>query len=138
MKMTLSALLLFCALPLSVFASELDPKSNSLPQTLIVRVSEDGQREVFRTNTAVNDLVNSEASITELTTDQNKIDRIAPISELDRPSSTSKASWCWGGQYNDVYSYTSGVTYYTPVYYYQYGPWYSYGHYTYYYYYQRY
>lgn len=121
------------------WASELDPVPADAPAGMIVRVSADGKREVFKAN--LKGVVESnQAAAEELKANiksENKVESVAPAGELDNVSSTDSWHWSWNsygnyGYSRGYYSYSyhchnSYVSYY-PSYNYYYGG-YSYTYY---------
>ena len=113
-----------------VIASELDPVFNQVPQGLVVKIAEDGKREVFKANLEKGIVENSaEASavLENSVKPENQIQSVTPGSELDQVSSDDSWHWNWNscggssGYYNYGYSYRGSYYNYYPSYSYNYG-----------------
>ena len=112
-------------------ASELDPVvDSSAPQGLVVRISSDGKRELYKADLQKG-IVESSAGAAEALQntlkEENKVESVTPASELDRTTSDESWHWFWnalssiGGYYS--YNYSCGGRYYSyyPSYTYNYG-----------------
>lgn len=115
---------------LGVAANELDPVNAKPPEGLVVKVGADGAREVYKVN-ALNGVVTNDqaakAVVETVVQEANRIESLAPASELDKVS--SEDSWYFSYSYRSPYSgyysyaYNYGNSYYSyyPSYNYNYG-----------------
>ena len=116
-------------------AGELDPKPTQAPEGLIVRVSSQGQREVYKAElqTVVNDAASASQATTAFVNSAHQIKVIIEGGELDHVSSVE--SWYnWYNYYNPYHSYYGCNWYGNSYYYYPSYNWYNSGYYYYYYY----
>ncbi|MBF0312147.1 MAG: hypothetical protein HQK50_06615 [Oligoflexia bacterium] len=124
-RLTLMFLMAFFANPFINFeagASELDPVSTmdkDVPQGLVVHITADGRREVFKATLnegVVEDDAAAEAVLLDSLKEENLIESVAPLSELDQVSSDESWNWAWnaistiGGYFNYGY-YNHGRNY---------------------------
>ena len=121
-------------------AGELDRTGPAVPQGLIVRVDNSGNREVFKAQgtNSVTDAATAADSASTFVQAENKIATVVPASELDQTSSDGAWYYWYNYSYSNYSSYYYGYNYYGYNYYYR--PcynWYNAG-YNYYNYYRRY
>ncbi|MBF0207195.1 MAG: hypothetical protein HQK53_09940 [Oligoflexia bacterium] len=78
---------------------ELDPVvDQGAPQGLVVHIAPDGGREVFKTSLdqgIINNDAAAAAALTKAIKEENKVESVAPLSELDRTSSDDSWNWVW-------------------------------------------
>lgn len=129
MKKTISILALSAfALAFSASAQQEQPEA---PKGLIVRVDQDGNREIYKTSETKKKL--TQEQVDAITTEDNRLDISTelPGSELDDDSSSESWCWYWGWNsynYSYYYNYNGWLYSYYPAYYW------NYGNYSYYYY----
>ncbi len=105
-----AAMLMLLALPTFAMALELDPAGpGESVQGMVVRVNNDGSREMFKASLTDAGKSNAQVAGQETLGSLTSENQVPFVKELDRTS--SQESWCWGPVY----------PVYTPVYYY--GPW---------------
>ena len=103
----------------TAFAGELDSAVSSAPQGLVVRVDAQGNREVFKADSAakVTSDATAEAVAAEYAVAAHQVAKIAPASELDRTTSSEAWYYWYAPTYYGSYYYTYWNTGYSWNYY---------------------
>jgi hypothetical protein len=94
---------------------ELDPTAPAnAPQGLVVKISPDGRREVYKSNFdgVVDNSATANAVLNSALKEENKIKSVNPISELDRTSSDESWHWSWRGSLGFSYNFHFGSGFY--------------------------
>ena len=96
-------------------SSELDPAvPANVPQGLVVKISPDGKREVYKANLA--GVVDNENVAIDVLNNSlkegNKLESVTPASELDQTSSDESWHWSWHHSSGFSYRYHCGLSNY--------------------------
>lgn len=119
-------MLLISLFSLQTWANELDPVVEEIPHGVVVRVSPEGMREVFKSDLTAGVVENADSALVELAAsvkEENKVESVLPVNELDQVSSDESWYWVWNavsaissGYYSYQYHCRSGNSNYYPSY----------------------